>query len=321
MLEQNAQLSAKTVERFCEDSERISAFWPRMAPSRESDGARELERLLGWEGSPPVHGALALPPALAAKTNVKTPPDASTPAWVSSLSREDVAQLEFGWLDDLQQHDHVSLSGMSRSEALGAPATTNLPLYIVLQQWAKLRYTRAFADDDLPAAARQFAHVRALLRQATIYTWTDQDGEEHFTDDPSSIPKGVKPKTMAPGEVETITTTPQPAPGASPDGGVFTFVVPAGLKAPPKPKVDTCEKAKKRLADAEAQLAEARKRAAEPPERNCQAVLNTHGQGAYAHCMARRSDPSSAAREVAAAERQVESAKDELRRAQAAGCQ
>ncbi|PZR07060.1 MAG: hypothetical protein DI536_28810 [Archangium gephyra] len=34
-----------------------------------------------------------------------------------------------------------------------------------------------------------------LLAQATIYSWTDKKGVEHFTDDLSTIPKGVKVRT------------------------------------------------------------------------------------------------------------------------------
>jgi type IV secretory pathway VirB10-like protein len=157
----------------------------------------------------------------------------------------------------------------------------------------------------------------ALLGQ-TIYTWTDKDGEEHYTDDPTSIPKGVKAKTMAPGEVEMVQSSPEPTevappkptPLPTPDAGV-----------PPKPKVNTCERAKKRVADAEANLAEARKLSATPPQRDCQAVLNTQGQGAYARCMAGRADEGDVAKFVAAAQRHLDDAKDELRRAQAAGCQ
>ncbi len=42
--------------------------------------------------------------------------------------------------------------------------------------------------------------VALLLAQTTIYAWTDKSGVQHFTDDLSTIPKGVKVRTTE-GEV------------------------------------------------------------------------------------------------------------------------
>lgn len=96
---------------------------------------------------------------------------------------------------------------------------------------------------------------------------------------------------------------------AAPDAGV-------------KPEVDTCVKARQALATAEDALAEAKKAAEVPQPRNCQAVLNTHGQAAYAQCMTQRASEGAEAaqRKVDAAQRSVDRAKDDLRRAQSAGC-
>ena len=160
--------------------------------------------------------------------------------------------------------------------------------------------------------------IAALLGQ-TVYTWTDAQGEEHYTDDPSTIPKGVKAKTMAQGEVEPVRAAPEPAPSPapatrpkraddSPDAG-------AG-----KPKENSCVRAKKALADAEAEVEEARKASAEPPSRDCQEVLNTLGHAAYAQCMAARKTATDPARALATAQRRLDEAKDALRRAQVAGC-
>ncbi|MEW6435321.1 MAG: DUF4124 domain-containing protein [Myxococcota bacterium] len=160
--------------------------------------------------------------------------------------------------------------------------------------------------------------VAALLGQ-TIYTWTDKNGEEHFTDDPSSIPRGVKAKTMAPGEVETVLSSDEPAPpkpAAQPPPKPVVIVAEgdAGVPAP----VDTCAQAREALRQAEAELAEARRPS--PPPRDCQSVLNTLGQGAYAQCMANQAEAREGERKTAKAQRRVDSAKDDLRRAQAAGC-
>ena len=157
--------------------------------------------------------------------------------------------------------------------------------------------------------------VTALLGQ-TIYTWTDKNGEEHFTDDPSSIPKGVKPKTMAPGEIETVHSSDGPAPAP-----VAAKPVPAAVLDAGAPKVDTCALGRKAVADAQAALDAAQQAAATPPERDCQSVLNTLGKVAYAQCMASPHDPRDGERKVAKAQRRLDDAKDDLRRAQAAGCE
>lgn len=154
--------------------------------------------------------------------------------------------------------------------------------------------------------------VTALLGQ-TIYTWTDKNGEEHFTDDPSSIPKGAKAKTMAPGEIETVRSSDEPAP-------VAAKPVPAAAPDAGAPKVDTCALGRKAVADAQAALDAAKQAAASPPERDCQSVLNTLGKVAYAQCMAHPADPGSGERKVAQAQRRLDDATDDLRRAKAAGC-
>lgn len=162
--------------------------------------------------------------------------------------------------------------------------------------------------------------VAALLGQ-TIYTWTDKNGEEHYTDDPSSIPKGMKPKTMAPGEVETVVASDDPAPAKpvvqpAPKPDEALLVPDAGTPAP----VDTCAKAREALRKAEAELAEAKHPTSPPPGRDCMKELRLRGDWAYAQCMAGGQDEAASAKKVATAQRRVDSAKDDLRRAQAAGC-
>lgn len=41
------------------------------------------------------------------------------------------------------------------------------------------------------------ALLAAVVSQATIYVWVDSAGGEHFTDDPSSIPRGAKVRTTS----------------------------------------------------------------------------------------------------------------------------
>lgn len=47
---------------------------------------------------------------------------------------------------------------------------------------------------------------------AQIYTWTDKSGEVHYTDDPATIPKGVKAKTTEGEDITTVEAAPRSAP-------------------------------------------------------------------------------------------------------------
>lgn len=154
--------------------------------------------------------------------------------------------------------------------------------------------------------------VLTLLVGQTIYVWTDKSGEDHYTDDLSSIPKGVKVRTTEGEPIDMISTK-----GSEKEKPA---VADAGVKK--KEEVDTCELGRKALTSAEQRLESAR---AEKPKDNrherCQSVLNTMGRGAYAQCMASGDDGSAALKKkVEAAEHDVENAREFLRKAQAAGC-
>jgi len=45
-----------------------------------------------------------------------------------------------------------------------------------------------------------------LAAGPAIYTWTDQDGVEHFTDDPNQVPRGVKARVTAGDDIGEVTT-------------------------------------------------------------------------------------------------------------------
>lgn len=153
--------------------------------------------------------------------------------------------------------------------------------------------------------------VASLLGQ-TIYVWTDAQGEDHYTDDPTSIPKGVKARTTEGQPVDMISTKPStPEP---PDAGA--------PKKAPRTEVDTCELGRKGVASAELRLEKAKaEKPAEDRAARCQSVLNTMGRGAWAQCMAAGGDDTAAwKKKVEAAERDVENAREFLRKAQTAGC-
>jgi hypothetical protein len=66
-----------------------------------------------------------------------------------------------------------------------------------------------------------------LLVLSEVYVWTDSHGEQHYTDDLATVPKGVKVKTSE-GEAVSVMPAPRatrPAP-----------VAPAPTAAPPRPK-------------------------------------------------------------------------------------
>lgn len=46
-----------------------------------------------------------------------------------------------------------------------------------------------------------------LMTQATVYAWTDKAGVEHFTDDLSTIPKGVKVRTTDGADISVMVIT------------------------------------------------------------------------------------------------------------------
>jgi hypothetical protein len=157
------------------------------------------------------------------------------------------------------------------------------------------------------------------------WVWTDAKGVDHYTDDRSTIPKGVKARTTEGAELAVMSSDGQvPDAGVARRGAVMSVAV-----APRKEPVDTCAAGREHVARLEARL-DAEKKKAEQARLiwhgDCQAVLNLHGDGAYAVCMAggrrsrRSAQPPDPAVTTASVERELEQARDTLRRAQVAGC-
>jgi hypothetical protein len=174
-LEQNAHLTEKTVEGFCADSARLMPRYPRVAGPWQRSAADYLEARIGWKACPGCEGdwetsrgSLAPPPWLVDRA--QTPEDGGVPLWLSALTREDLAPLDFRWLEALQQFDHWWLSEHPRTKSWrGQSLEAPLPNHAWLQWWVKFRFAQALLDDDLPVASAQVAHLRALLRsQGTL---------------------------------------------------------------------------------------------------------------------------------------------------------
>jgi hypothetical protein len=157
--------------------------------------------------------------------------------------------------------------------------------------------------------------IISLLAGQTVYEWIDAKGQSHFTNDLSSIPAGAKRRVTA-GEGLTVTPAGPAASGSTgdrPDGGISP-------PPPPTATVDTCALAQKQLAQLEQRLEQAKAAAAQTQDqenRNCQQVLLTHGHGSYAQCMAGRTEPAAADQ---LAQKQLETSRETLRRAQQNGC-
>lgn len=160
----------------------------------------------------------------------------------------------------------------------------------------------------------------SLLSGQAYYEWVDQHGESHFTDDPSSIPANAKRRTM---------NGLEPARRVEPvrvDAGVPSLdagtraAAPAVKPTPPAAGPDACERAQARLAALEAEVERSKAQTAEREKQRadrCMGQLQRFGQGAYAQCMATRQEPPTARDHSA---RELEAAREALRRAQVDGC-
>lgn len=150
------------------------------------------------------------------------------------------------------------------------------------------------------------ALVVALLGGQVIYEWVDAKGQSHFTNDASTIPSGVSRRETRGGEFSVVPASP-PAPAKKVEALVET-------------SVDTCAEARVQISGLEQQLEEARVSAdqwAEEQGRRCQQVLLVLGHPFFASCMAGRSEPPPPDEAVT---KQLEDAREQLRRAQVSGC-
>ena len=153
-------------------------------------------------------------------------------------------------------------------------------------------------------------HVLALaLILSQTYEWTDSSGALHFTDDKSSIPKGVKFRVTEGAELTEMGAV-DPLPTSKPDS--------QGKKSK-----DTCAIAKAALEKAEARLKAANVKVELATLRargDCEGVRAKFGDAEATRCQrpGRRAAtaPPSAEPEAKA----VDQAREQLRKAQVSGC-
>ena len=150
--------------------------------------------------------------------------------------------------------------------------------------------------------------LTALLSQ-TVYEWTDAQGGTHYTNDRSTIPSTAKKVRTTDGEsVTVLKTTPVAAPVKS---------------ATPEPKRISCDELKKKVTSLEAQreaLFKAYDARVSEAQAQCRSTLATLGQGAYAQCTASVLARAGSAPDDSWLKKDIDAAKDELRRAQIGGC-
>ncbi|MFZ5440654.1 MAG: DUF4124 domain-containing protein [Myxococcota bacterium] len=138
-----------------------------------------------------------------------------------------------------------------------------------------------------------------------IYEWVDASGEHHFTDDPTKVPKNVKPKVTA----QEAPPTPTPAPPRTP-----------GTSSPrPTSQLADCEGPRARIVELEKAIVRAKELVEQRRKDHaakCHSRLLTHGQPGYAVCMAEEIKDA----DTSSQEKALEEARDQLRRAQISGC-
>jgi hypothetical protein len=157
--------------------------------------------------------------------------------------------------------------------------------------------------------------IIALLAGQTFYEWTDASGQAHYTDDPSTIPANARRRVTQGAEPVLVTT--------AGDAGVRAAVKRDAGVAPQRPPApagpDTCELAQQKVREIERRIAEGKDKAAadeQAANERCQQQLRQFGDGAFAQCMAAR---QSRVRSNSH-EKELEAARDELRKAQVGGC-
>lgn len=154
----------------------------------------------------------------------------------------------------------------------------------------------------------------ALVLSQTVYVWTDAKGVEHFTDDQSTIPKGAKVRTTAGNDLNVVSSEKTDAKKTT-------------ATTTPQSKIATtsCDAARAQVTELEKKRADqaiAQNQLRDAEAKSCQQVLATRGQGDYARCTAGieqrvQATSTNQDREMS---RQLEAARETLRKAQVDGC-
>jgi hypothetical protein len=160
-LAKNAAHAEALVDRLCDEHRRLQEHPPLdEGKARLRDAAEFMAPLVDYEApldDPP--GKLHLADPLRIRLQ-GLGPDA-----MLKLTDQDLAGLDFAWLQQLAAFDHWSLLGAGRlkDHPIDDAYADPLPNYISLQQWVKLRFGLALRRHDLVAASAEVRHLADLI--------------------------------------------------------------------------------------------------------------------------------------------------------------
>jgi hypothetical protein len=155
-LADNAAAAEKHVDRYCSETKDLVSRKELADPPRNRDAAVYMAGRADWEGG--KIGMLHLPASITQR--MSNPPN----AW-RKAGPELYAGLDFSWMTEVMQFDHWSLYGAGplRDEKETNFYEANIPNYISLQHWAKLRLLKGVHEGNLAQASVEVRHLAGLI--------------------------------------------------------------------------------------------------------------------------------------------------------------
>lgn len=155
-LADNASAAQKHVDRYCAETKDLVKRKELADPPRQRDAAVYMAGRTDWEGG--RIGLLHLPASLTQR--MSNPPN----AW-RQAGPELYAGLDFTWMSELLQFDHWSLLGAGplRDDKPTSFYEANLPNYVTLMHWSKLRLLKGVHDGNLAQASVEVRHLAGLI--------------------------------------------------------------------------------------------------------------------------------------------------------------
>lgn len=155
-LAEHGARAKKEVERFCEANAKLKKT-PRFEERpRTRDAAVFMASRVDWEGTPPRYGSLNLSEPLKLKLRGQE-------QWLSIITTADLAGLDFGWMKQLLAFDVWTFNGDGAGERGDTYAMAlDIPNFVSLQHWVRLRFARALLDGDWADAVIEVRHLAYL---------------------------------------------------------------------------------------------------------------------------------------------------------------
>lgn len=159
-LAKNAEAAERNVEKYCEQNRKVTKLKAFASPpSRNKDAALYLASRIDWEGG--VAGSLHL-------SNVLTDRMANG-AWMT-MPASAYTGLDFSWMTELLEYDSwtMSTTGPMRDNEHTNFLEAQIPNFISLQHWSKLRMLKGVHENDLTNAEHEVHHLADLCGSTTI---------------------------------------------------------------------------------------------------------------------------------------------------------